>query len=57
MDTYAIMNGKYISAVNHLKRALPEEVDKRNQYYLQKDLAAARKTLQLKSGGCQKLKK
>lgn len=43
MATYAAMNGRYISAANYLNRALPEEVDKRNQYYLQKDLVAARK--------------
>ena len=43
MATYAAMNGRYISAANHLNRALPEEVNKRNQRYLHSDLAAARK--------------
>lgn len=42
MATYAAMNGRYISAANHLNRALPEEVNKRNQRYLHNDLAAAR---------------
>ena len=56
MATYSAINGNYISAANSFRRSLPEEVDKRNQYYLQKDLAAARKYYDLNSAAAKNQK-
>ena len=56
MATYAAMNGRYISAANSFRRSLPEEVDKRNQYYLEKDLTAARKYYDLNSAAAKNQK-